>query len=186
MSWDELKSKYHTLTQGESLWFQICFASYFEIECLRNDYHKSIVVESEPMENVLDPQGHPRNMYILCTKQFKLCFGKTVNYRPVYFDIPDNLIRMLRIVHEQPMYLMQVNPVNNNWWNYNFKRVLRKYYPNLSQGPANFLRILKAKYIESLDIPETEKCILHNRMLHKYQTAREWYGAESPAADYGA
>lgn len=44
-----------------------------------------------------------------------------------------------------------------------------------SSSAINYLRICKAKWIESLDIPDSEKLKMHERMAHSYETTLNWY-----------
>jgi len=39
----------------------------------------------------------------------------------------------------------------------------------------NYLRICKAKYIESLDIHDSNKLKMHECMAHSYETTLSWY-----------
>lgn len=146
------------MVKNEPLWIQICFGSYFEIECLRNDFHDAIIVETESTTR--------RNQYILDTKRFKLIVGKTTRGKAYYYDIPDiifNLLKQCKLGEQNSDY---------NYWNYHSRRIFKSNYDkNLSQGVINYLRICKAKWIESLQVSAIEKDKMHSNMAHSYSTA---------------
>lgn len=53
-------------------------------------------------------------------------------------------------------------------WNYNSRKIFNGL--NLEQGLVNYLRICKAKWIESLNIPLKIKEQMHSKMGHSYTT----------------
>jgi len=154
---------------GETdIWIQICFASYFEIECLRNNYYNAIVVENESNEKI--------NQYILSTRKFKLVVGKTMyDKEPIYYDIPkDGLVWKLLVENWLKLTDKFIKRYENNW-EYNSRRIFKKSGIELNGGLINHLRISKAKWIESLDIDIFKKNEMHKSMLHSYDTTILWY-----------
>jgi len=144
--------------------------SYFEIECLRNDFFGAVVVE-EDMENL------NKNQFILSTLQFKLVVGKSVR-EPQYFDIPcdGKVITYLRRCKLGEQINPHINrPYNVGWWYNSIKRIFKKTGRELEQGFCNYLRIAKAKWIDELDISIWEKKKMHERMNHSFLTTIQYY-----------
>lgn len=138
----------------DNIWLKICIGSYFEVECLRNDYHNAIIVQDE-----LDID---RNQYILSSKKFKLVVGKTNRGKIYYYDIPQVIMDLLVQCHKNQI------GCTYNYWNYNTRKIFNEL--NLKQGLVNYLRICKAKWIESLDLPLKMKEQMHVSMGHTYDT----------------
>lgn len=161
-----LKNKWQELVKYEDLWLQICFGSWFEVECLRNDYHRAHVV----LDEIPDLQA---NQFILNTRKFKLVLGKHMDKKQEkYYDIPPvimNLLNSLGPVGEPKA------KYSKDWWNYNSRRIYYKHNPILNQGLNNLLRICKAKWIEDQNIPLTEKNRLHKEMQHSYDVVEKYY-----------
>lgn len=154
------------MVSGEDLWLQICWGSYFEIECLRNDYHRAYVV----MDEITDLQS---NQFIINTRQFKLVVGKVINKnQPKYYSIPPIIMDLLA---EYDYIGEPKQKYTRDWWNYQSRKIYRKHNPSLNQGVNNLLRICKAKWIEEQPIKLTEKNILHKEMQHKYNVVENYY-----------
>lgn len=117
------------------------------------------------------------NQFIINTKQFKLCSGKKTSLisfdKPKYYDIPPVIMDLLKKFNHigEP-----IKKYNIDWWNYHSRKIYYKTTKkSLEQGIINYLRICKSKWIENLDIPLTDKNILHQRMNHTYQLTTNYY-----------
>jgi len=159
--WEEIKNKsWEMCNDINDPWVKICWLSYFEIECLRNDFYNSIVVENEIKDQV--------NQYILSTQKFKIVVGKTMGGKdPIYYDISPRLMDLLKNVSNT-----EKSPSK---WEYHIRKIFKKYKNDFNQGVINYLRIAKKAWIEKLNIPITEKEEMCTKMLHSYNTSEEWY-----------
>ena len=167
-SWKFILENYKNWFQNETdIWLIICFASYFEVECLRNDYYNAIVVETEVDVNV--------NQYILSTRQFKLVVGKTSKTSAVYYNIPENGVVWKLLNNNWLKLTDRIQKRDDNYWQYQSRRIFKKSGIELQNGLINYLRISKAKYIEKLNIDIIQKNDLHKSMQHSYQTSLDWY-----------
>jgi hypothetical protein len=168
-NWSWLLENYKSwLLDENDIWLKLCFASYFEIEALRNDYYNGIVVENESNEQI--------NQYILSTRKFKLVVGKTMeNKDPIYYDIPkDGLVWQL-LTENWLRLTDKTQKRDDNYWQYNSRRIFAKSGIQLNGGLINHLRISKAKWIEGLNVDVLQKNEMHKSMEHSYQTTIQWY-----------
>ena len=93
--------------------------------------------------------------------------------QPKYYNIPKVIMDLLKKFNHigEP-----IEKYNIHWWNYHSRRIYYKTTKkSLEQGIINYLRICKSKWIENLDIPLTDKNILHQQMNHTYQVATNYY-----------
>jgi len=159
--WEEIKNKsWEMCNDVDDPWVRICWLSYFEIECLRNDFYNSIVVENETEDRV--------NQYILSTQKFKIVVGKTMGGKePIYYDISSKLMDLLKDVSNTER--------SPSKWEYHIRKIFKKYKNDFNQGVINYLRIAKKAWIEKLDVPLNEKEEMCKKMLHSYNTSEEWY-----------
>jgi len=115
----------------------------------------------------------PINQYIISKKQFKLVVGKTTkfNTNTKYYDIPTDGIVWSLLQN----FLDKPRRTNNHYWEYHSRRIFTKSGIELTSGLINYLRITKARWIESLPLSSFEKNDLHNSMCHSYNTTMIWY-----------
>ena len=149
------------------IWLKICFASYFEIECLRNNYYDAIVTETEV--------NYPMNQYIISTRKFKLVIGKTNIKKPVYYDIPEDGLVWKLLTENFFKLTDKTQKRSGDYWQYHSRRIFAKSGIELNCGFLNYLRICKSKWIESLDIGILEKNKMHRSLQHSYDTTIRWY-----------
>jgi hypothetical protein len=94
---------------------------------------------------------------------------------PKYYDIPEES-HVWQLLSQYWLKLTdRTQKKDRNFWQYQSRKIFKKSGIELHGGLINHLRICKAKYIESLPIDIKEKCIIHNRMCHNYETTINWY-----------
>jgi len=119
---------------------------------------------------------YPINQYILSTRKFKLVVGKTImSKEPIYYDIPEDSL-VWKLLTENWLKLTDKSQKrDNNYWEYNSRRIFRKSGIELNGGLINHLRISKAKWIEYLNVDMIQKNKLHKSKQHSYNTSLKWY-----------
>ena len=166
--WKWLCENYQDWLYDETdIWLKICFASYFDIECLRNDYYNAVVVETEVDTKI--------NQYIMSKRQFKYIVGKTPPETPIYYDIPENSLVWKLLTENYLQLTDRTQKRDDNYWQYQSRRIFSKSGIELNGGLINHLRICKSKYIENLEIDIIEKNKLHKQMLHSYEVTLNYY-----------
>jgi len=159
------KNWYDFVKNDENIWFQIVICCYFEIEVLRNDFLQCKIFFCETADLV--------NQIILETHKFKFVVGKNKNkykQKPTYYDIDPNSILLELINKNWDRIESDKRKLTTNMFYYKTKKLLSSIRSDTNQGFINYLRISKAKYIESLNISIHEKQKLHERMNHNYIT----------------
>lgn len=94
---------------------------------------------------------------------------------PIYYDIPEDSLVWKLLTDNWLKLTDKSQKRDNNYWEYNSRRIFRKSGIELNGGLINHLRISKAKWIENLDINILEKNEMHKSMLHSYDTTIRWY-----------
>ena len=150
------------MTKNYPINIRIIIGSYFEIECLRRDFHNSIITTDA---------NSKQNNYNIINGTYTLVQGKTTSSKNQRrYKLSHMLLDMITrsgIQHGIALCadLNQVYKYMNDF--VGSKRGL--------SSAVNYLRICKAKWIESLDIPDFEKLKRHESMCHSFETTLNWY-----------
>ena len=157
-----MKDNWVQLTKNYPINIRIIIGSYFEIECLRRDYHNAIITTEQDCK---------KNNYNIITGFYTITHGKTINpENQRRFRISYVLLDMIR-TSGMPTGIELCSDLNLFYKYMNDFVGARR---GLSSA-INYLRICKAKWIETLDIPDSEKLKMHERMAHSYETTLSWY-----------
>jgi hypothetical protein len=157
-----LKNNWVELTKNYPINMQIIIGSYFEIESLRRDFNNAIITTDT---------NQVQNHYNIVTGIYTLVSGKTTKLTNIrQYPISAKLLHMIRtsgIPHGTPL----CSDLNL------FYKYMNDFVgTQKGQSSAiNYLRICKAKWIESLQVSDSKKLEMHEKMAHSYETTLNWY-----------
>jgi len=141
---------------------QIIIGSYFEIESLRRDFNNAIITTDT---------NQIQNHYNIVTGIYTLVHGKTTNSKNIrQYPISAKLLDL--IIRSGIQHGVSLCSDLNLFYKYMNEFVGDR---KGQSSAINYLRICKAKWIECLNISDSKKLEMHEKMAHSYETTLNWY-----------